>query len=494
MERGLFVEKLQIEINNIKNIKKGALEIPLEKGVYTIVGINGSGKTTLLQAMAQTISRHHLGSLKSTDYTDESSVIFQLGERRDVWTKDGQMWKADTFPNTMRFNGNYEGSLFYGTRFNDSKAVDQLVEDGAFKYDEIVEADDYIKEKMSFIIHGDDSHYKHLKRVRNRDIAKKFGLMNTPYFYEVNGQLISQYRMSSGECLLVSLLHFVYNSLVRRSLPPNRTILLLIDEIEVALHPTAIKRLLELLNQLVEDSESLVVVLTTHAPEVIRFISPNNIFKIENYDGVISVVNPCYPSYAIREVFDQDGFDFLLLVEDRLAKIIVEKVLRKYSMYSSRLIYVCPVGSWDMVLSLHKELLKSNLLGIGRMVISILDGDVQDQAKNKSTELKKLFLPIESVEKFLYRVLLEKPDQKIKKIINDKYFQMNSVEKLISSYRVKFSNKTPDKPNKEFYKVLLDDIKGRGISEQSFVMNLAEDIFEHVSFDNFSKKLKEIFE
>ncbi|GIO33610.1 MULTISPECIES: ATP-dependent nuclease [Paenibacillus] len=486
------MEKLLVEINNIKNIKKGVMEIPLEKGVYSIVGINGCGKTTILQALAQTISRHHLGSLKSTDYSSSSSVIFQVGNKRDVWTKSGDMWKADTYPNTMRFNGNYEGSLFYGTRFNDSKAVDELVESGAFKTDEIVEADEYIKDKMSYIIHGDNLHYRNLKRVRNREIARRLNIKNTPYFYEINGELISQYRMSSGECLLVSLLHFVYNSLVRKSLPPNKTILLLIDEIEVALHPTAIKRLLELLQELVQNSESLVVILTSHAPEVIRFIPPDNIFKIENIEGDLSVVNPCYPSYAIREVFDQDGFDFLLLVEDRLAKIIVEKVLRTYSMYSSRLIYVCPVGGWEMVLSLHKELLKSNVLGIGRVVLSILDGDIQEQARNKSTELKKLFLPIESVEKYLYRVLFESPDQKLKKIINDKYFQINSVDRLISIYRSKFASSRPEKPNKEFYKILIDDLKTRGISENSFVNNIAEDIFENVNFEPFAKNLSKM--
>lgn len=59
--------------------------------------------------------------------------------------------------------------------------------------------------------------------------------------------IISQYRMSSGECLTISLLHFIYNSLVRRSLSRNTPILMLIDEIELALHPIAITNLLNLL-------------------------------------------------------------------------------------------------------------------------------------------------------------------------------------------------------------------------------------------------------
>ncbi|MCC3380640.1 AAA family ATPase [Paenibacillus farraposensis] len=57
---------LKININQIKNIRKAELELPLERGVYALVGINGSGKSTVLQALAQNISRHHLGMLNYT--------------------------------------------------------------------------------------------------------------------------------------------------------------------------------------------------------------------------------------------------------------------------------------------------------------------------------------------------------------------------------------------------------------------------------------------
>ena len=109
----------------------------------------------------------------------------------------------------------YEGSLFYGTRFNDSKIVDDLLT-----------------------------------------------------------------RMSSGECLLVSLLHFIYNAIVRRALPQDKPIIMLIDEIELALHPIAVVRLLDLLRELIEQHHNLVVILSSHSPEVIRTIQPNNLFQI----------------------------------------------------------------------------------------------------------------------------------------------------------------------------------------------------------------------
>lgn len=87
--------------------------------------------------------------------------------------------------------------------------------------------------------------------------------------------------MSSGECLLVSLLHFIYNALIRRSLPVNEPVLMLIDEIELALHPVAVSRLIDLLNNIIKEHDNLTVVLTSHSPEVIRKISPNNLFMME---------------------------------------------------------------------------------------------------------------------------------------------------------------------------------------------------------------------
>lgn len=146
----------------------------------------------------------------------------------------------------------YEGSLFYGTRFENSAIIDNLVKKGRIKEDDIVDADIYVIEKLSYILKGDKTHYKTLKRVRNKRITEKLGLSNTPYFIEVKDTLISQYRMSSGECLLISLLHFIYNALERRSLPADKKILVLIDEIELALHPSAVDRLLELFNELLK--------------------------------------------------------------------------------------------------------------------------------------------------------------------------------------------------------------------------------------------------
>lgn len=487
------MDTLKVRIENIKNITLGEIEIPLEKGVYSLVGTNGCGKSTILLAIAQLISKHYLGTLKKEDYQHDSKIIFDLNNQKDTWSVDSRTgwWTSDIFPRTLKLNGLYEGSLFYGTRFNDSRKIDELLEQGRLQARDIVDADDYIIKKLSFILHGDYEHYKSLKRVKNKYITERIGVSNTPYFNEVKGNLISQYRMSSGECLLVSLLHFIYNSIVRKSLPVNKKILVLIDEIELALHPIAVSRLIDLLNELLIGHDNLTVLLTSHSPEVIRKIKPSNLYKVNNNSGNVYTESNCYPSYLIRDVYSHDGFDFLLLVEDSLTKGVVEKILFKNNLKSGKLVHVVPVGGWKNVLDLHKDLLRWNVLGIGAQITSILDGDIIQNVTDEFKDVRKLFLPIKSIEKYLYKVIVEEPDNKIIKVLNDKYFTLKSIDTLLKEYRLNYPA-IPSNPDKKLYFKLKKDLESREISEEYFINNLCDDLLANVNFSSFTTSLERI--
>lgn len=482
------MDNLKLKIENVKNIKNASFDFPLEKSLNLIVGNNGCGKSTVIQALSQAISPKALKSLKQDDYDNTSQVTITYESLQDIW-KGSDDWYLKT--PLVKFNGMYEGSLFYGTRFNDSRIVDGLLSTGKIDLKDIVDADDYVKEKLSYILHGTLAQYSNLKRIRNKYISGKLGLENTPYFNSIDGKLISQYRMSSGECLLISLLHFVYNAIVRRSLPPNKLILVLIDEIELALHPIAVSRFIDLITKLVKESENLMVILSSHSPEVIRKIEPKFIYKIENNLGEIRVVNPGYPSYVIRDVYKHDGYDYLLLVEDELAKVVVDKVLSDNGLTSSRLVHVVPVGGWSNVLTLQRDLLQNNVLGIGREIISVIDGDVKDEIPKEFITLKKLFLPIKSIEKFLFEKLVENPDAEIKKRINDKYFPVDSIDNLIAEHNAKYSSRV-DHPDKKFYFRLRKNLEARGINELIFVNKIAEDIMDVVDFQKFSESLSRL--
>lgn len=487
------MDTLKVKIEKIKNIENADFELPLESGVYALVGTNGCGKSSILLSVAQLISKHYLGTLKREDYEPESKVSYTMDGITDEWSADMRtgFWKSDIFPRTLKLNGLYEGSLFYGTRFNDSRKIDEYFESGKLSEDEIVPSDKYVIEKLSYILHGDYEHYKTLHRVKNKYITQKINVSNTPYFIKVKGRLISQYRMSSGECLLVSLLHFIYNSIVRKSLPVNKRVLVLIDEIELALHPIAVSRLIDLLNELTSEHSNLTVILTSHSPEVIRKIRPSNLHKVNNNKGNVTIESNCYPSYLIRDVYSHDGFDFLLLVEDNLTKNVIEKILFKDNLKSGKLVHIVPVGGWQNVLELHKELLRWNVLGLGRQIISVLDGDIKSEVKSDYKDVRKLFLPIKSVEKYLYKVIIDEPDGKIIRILNDKYFTLKSIETLVKEYKQKYPTLPPN-PDKKFYFKLKKDLEGRMISEEYFINNFCDDLMSNVDFSKFTENIKKV--
>lgn len=102
------MDTLKVSIEKIKNIENGNFEIPLESGVYSLVGTNGCGKSTVLLSVAQLISKHYLGTLKKEDYQQNSKITYTLDNTIDTWAADNKgFWTSDIFPKSIKFNGLY---------------------------------------------------------------------------------------------------------------------------------------------------------------------------------------------------------------------------------------------------------------------------------------------------------------------------------------------------------------------------------------------------
>ncbi|MEY8720557.1 AAA family ATPase [Bacteroides stercorirosoris] len=481
------MDTLRIQIHNIKNINEAQLELPFDNGIYTFVGTNGCGKSTMMLCLAQLLS-NQLNRLTISDTKNDSFVRFETNGKCCLWKRSNNLnWKHSE--NTLRYNGLYEGSLFYGTRFEDSTNIEQMIASGRITEQELADADDYVKNHMSFILHGDLIHYRTLKRFKNKHVAQQLSIKNRPYFINVESHFVSQYRMSSGECLLVSLLHFLYNSIVRRSLPSNQKVLVLIDELELALHPVAVLRLMDFLKQLVKEHSNLIIYLSSHSPEVIRTISPSELFKVTNNNGNLTIEANCYPSYLIRDLYSNVSPDFLFLVEDELSQLVVNKILSKYSLRTSKLIHCVPVGGWQNVLELHKELYSKKVLGTNTAIISILDGDIANNLNKEQKKLPHIFLPIPSIEKFLYGVIKENNNPQLRRIINDKYFIVQSLDEIVSQYNKGTLEGAVDN-NKNFYKKIRIELENIGTKESVFVTGLCDDIIENININAFIDSLR----
>ena len=501
------MSSISLKIKNIKNIKTADLEFPFEKGLYAIVGENGCGKSTIMLAMSLMVKTSSAHMLSNDAVLEDSKIEIDADSKSDEWYYNPKRSEMTTgkFHKTKgryaltasaHFEGFYEGSIFYGCRFDDFDLIDNFLKTPHYK-DALVAADPFVVETLGYILHNDKSYYKSLQKISSRSKAKEHGFNGIPYFIEFNGKIVSQYKMSSGESMLISLVDFLNNVIIKNPKRKDK-LLFLIDEVELALHPSAIDRLLLFLSNLVETTTSeLVVYFSTHSAELIQRISPKNIFLIENDAGEVSAVNPCYPNYAIRSLYIPNGFDFVLLVEDELTKSIVEKVLRTHNLQQSKLCCVLPAGGCSQMLKLHHDMITYNTLGVGKKIISIYDGDVKDEV-SKRTEyitLPKCFLPIPSVEKYLKRKFVDEPDKTFIKLIGDKYFNQRSLLDIINDYkrdpRTALQSKN-NKNGKNLYDIIIANLCTIGISESDFIKYIADDIYEYENPQKFVEALRKL--
>ncbi|MFL8578204.1 ATP-dependent nuclease [Clostridioides difficile] len=489
-------------MKRIKNITQAKLELPFSKGLYAIVGENGCGKSTIMLALSLMIKKSSVKLLTNYDIENQSQIIIKLGDRCDEWRYNNERLSTNKYANykgrkvmdsDIEIEGFYEGSIFYGSRFNDYSLIDDFIENADLEND-LINADEFVKETLGYILHNNKKYYASLLKVKNRDIAKKYNFRGMPYFFEKNGNYISQFRMSSGESMLISLIDFLNNLVVRST--AKKDLLFLIDEVELALHPSAIDRLVEVLSELIKTSKrELIVYFSTHSAELLHRINNRNIFLLENFDGNIICTNPCYPNYAIRNLYIPNGFDFILLVEDELSKSLVEKVLRDNNLGKSKLICVLPAGGCTQMLKLHNDMITYNTLGVGKRIISIYDGDVKKDisGKEKYKALPKCFLPVPSIEKYLKYKLIDNLDLYFIKLIGDKYFTQRSLKDIVLDYQNDSRTLNgSDNDGKILYKVICSNLIKSGIDEQSFVKYLCDDIYSYEDLTKFITTLSKL--
>lgn len=302
------------------------------------------------------------------------------------------------------------------------------------------------------------------------------------FYYEKNGKRISQFHMSTGENLLISILNSLYiRNNDRASL--SKPCMMFLDEIELALHPSSLKRLVNFLDDMA-NRYNYAIYFSTHSIELISGISPTHIFYIERHaDSTIEVINPCYPAYATRILYDHTGYDKVILVEDDLAKAIVDRLLRREKLLSNKLVHILPCGGYTKVIDLANDVIVHNLLGRKASVSIVLDGDIKEKAeqyrikKNIGNNIPLNFLPIESLEKFLRNKLFLSVDHKLFRRLNDYIFQNKSLTELIDTYK-NTKDTANDRDGKVFFDILDGELKERRVERSELVALIVDYLFE----------------
>ena len=482
---------LKIDIMNIKSIKNFSLEIPIEQGLHVISGANGIGKSTIMALLAVPFRPSVLWTIFSNTKSD-GSVSYSYKDNVDKWIKKKDKWVLEGKKRqSIIIDGFIEGSIIHGTRFTDGNVLklSEKIED-----EHLVDADEFINENFNYVLHG-KKHYPIIKKVKNRKLAAELGFDSVPYYMEYEDRRISQYWLSSGENLLLSLLHFlnakIFQQKKRGSVYKS---LILIDEVELALHPVAINRLITLLTK-ISNEYNLSIYFSSHSTELLRAIDPRKIYYLQSLPNYsIEIINPCYPAYATRFLYNQDGYDILILPEDELAKYVIDKIIIRERLYEGKLYHILPCGDWRNTIRLHKEILEANLTSHSTKVISVLDGDVENDFRTESGKDKTLnrinvaFLPIPSLEKYLHEHLINNVDATFFREINDRFFRKKSLDEIVSDYM----NTKIDYKGKILWNIMIGSLADDGLSEREFLREVCSAIYQRLDVEKLANRIKRL--
>lgn len=432
----------KMTIHNIKSIADFSFDIPTQKGLYALTGENASGKSTIISCLATAFYTPVMTSYFGEPY-NESKISFECGKKRRLITSIGKRWKADE-KNTLGVTGFFEGSLVFGNRFKDID-FDLLKSFRNITESELMEASAFIRENLGRILHDNEAYYQNLF-VLKKEIGKKYGLSRPTFFYKnQNGIFINQLNMSTGENLLITILHSLEQRIKKENYGTLPTFILL-DEIELALHSASLRRLVFFLSE-ISDIYNCVVLFSTHSIELIRSILPENIYYIQRHiDNTIEVINPCYPIYATRNLESSNyGYDYIIMVEDELARKVVERILQEKRLLGNKRVLVIAVGGWHQVLRFAYDTIRSNLMLKTTKVLIVLDRDIKDEVPGFMKENRIGFtdpphyLPVPSLEKYLLDKLTKRVDHSLFRELNDYVFQGRSLNDIVSEYNTKVS-------------------------------------------------------
>lgn len=389
---------LTVEIRNIKSINHLKIDMPLKPDVYAITGVNGIGKSTMLSCITPRHKRPVSFSALTEFASETSSIKYRINSIEEKWTVKDEEWICNATQELL-LRGFQEGSLTNGTRFFNISSF-------GFRYykqllnvdsDLIVPADIFVKENLGRILQNDKSYYTNLYRLDRSKAVRRYRYKGVVYYLKINDKIISQFELSTGEFLLINLLH-LFNNLLVRTNNIEKLNMILIDEIELALHPSAIKRLVEFTKEIAK-KYNVAIYFSTHSLEIINSLPTDNLFYLHKISSEeIACETPCYPAYITRDIYTHSGYDVLILVEDDLAQFLVSRYIDNNHLDFNKRIQVLPVGGYDNTLDLHQNFLQEKILQPVSHIISIIDGDVENEVQRKrANDGKWNYIPADTI-------------------------------------------------------------------------------------------------
>lgn len=364
------------------------------QGVWVLTGLNGTGKTSLLASLYRIGAQHAFQKFyKSSPHEDRldsygnAEIEYRIRNESAKYRYGGKRWRA-----TPRRNANLLAQAPYASVEYIEASGDRIE-----PYPDEIQtrrprpADQKIREFLNFVLA--DEKWESLKYVNTRR-----GTGNEAYLipYQSGGRTFyfSEKSFSLGELCALKLSKAICK------IPENS--LLLIDEVEMALHPQAQVRLLKKINELA-DQKGLTVLFSTHSATLIKNADRKRIIHFRaDSAGYVSTVTGAFPAQVLGDIaFDDElAADFVFYVEDKQAKLLAEQMVGMYMANchpnaNHRPLYkMAPVGGFVQVLEMLNT--SSSIFPNHVRRYALLDEDVKSETlilarQQQNTILLNLF-------------------------------------------------------------------------------------------------------
>jgi len=406
-------------IRGIKNIT-----IELKYPITAIAGPNGVGKTTILQTIAclfhnddKNYKPYRLSNAKHQPsyYTFSDFFVFTRDEekfqkgieisyffndkkysikRYDRWSKYERRPKRYVdYIGISRILPSYEFTTFKNTFKGNYKSYNKTSLD--------------INTKRQ-IINILNKPLNNIEEISSKRISFKLNNIETE-----NRKKYSSFNMGAGEEVTISLISRI-SSLKENSL-------VLIEEIELGLHPSAQKKLIEELMKIVKEKK-LQIIFTTHSPFIFKELPPEARILLKKKNNNLIAIYGASENSAFRELSGDKIFDLTIYVEDEIAKTILENL---FDSEISKKVQIIEVGDKENVIKMLSAHFHNPTLG---KAIAILDGDVSNKVINNHCKKHCRInedKANEKIQKFIAKLPSRFPPEKfiLEKLIDNNKFR-----------------------------------------------------------------------
>lgn len=367
-----------IKIRDIKHIKSLDFKIPSKAGVYVLTGSNGSGKTTLLACLLR-IGRYRafqdyfkIGSGRLDQF--RGSITYSIEGKSVSYQYTGERWP----PRPRKNSAILSQFGFPNIRFLPATGNRLFIHGDNIQPSDFKPVKQALKDNMEHLL--ESSKFQNLRFVQTGSIrGPGSGSQRWKRAYVIKNeqnQYYSEKNFSLGEILILNTL------LLIEDVPDSS--MLLIDELEMALHPRVQIKLLRYLEKIAKERK-FIIILSTHSSSLIK--AANNLIYLENNGkGKITTHYNCFPAKVLNEIAIEEDIqpDYLFLVEDTMAELLLKEMLNYY-FYTEQISWrpvckVLPIGGYPQVLDFahktHGYLFNAR---IGQHIF--LDKDVEDERK-----------------------------------------------------------------------------------------------------------------